>query len=218
MKNTTILEMVNNGEYEILKKLLMEEIYQDSLNKNINARSRYAAMKRFFRYKSGLNNDSCNKPCKDINIDNVSYTSFLDGYCFVLTTENTETLSIDFYDNTKNSYMNVKNLIDFNTYDSIEKIDLNSVLANAKSKGYKHKKSELDPKDYIYVFNYKDSYYKVALLDKAFSIINDGEQVELYYKGKNNVLLIKNDIGIAGIMPMNTKSIDFSNKTIIKAE
>ena len=36
MKNTVILEMINNGEIEELKNLLQDEIYNDSLKGNGN--------------------------------------------------------------------------------------------------------------------------------------------------------------------------------------
>lgn len=33
MKNTKVLELLNNGEIEELKRMLQDEIYQDSLKK-----------------------------------------------------------------------------------------------------------------------------------------------------------------------------------------
>lgn len=47
MKNTKILEMINNGEIEELKQILSSEIYADSLKGNRTTKKRYAAMKRY---------------------------------------------------------------------------------------------------------------------------------------------------------------------------
>jgi hypothetical protein len=52
MKNEKILEMLNNGEIEELKKVISEEIYNNSLGKNSNAKSRYKAMKDFYKFPS----------------------------------------------------------------------------------------------------------------------------------------------------------------------
>lgn len=41
MKNTKVLELLNNGEIEELKALLKKEIYEDNLKGNGNAMKRY---------------------------------------------------------------------------------------------------------------------------------------------------------------------------------
>ena len=216
MKNTMVLEMINNGEIEQLKKLLTEEIYQDSLKGNGSAKSRYAAMKRYFKYSNNLK-EMCNYPCKDIEINGKFYNSFLDGVCFVLTTESIDTLEV--YDKTKGEYFDMKKLVDFSIAKSVvEEIDLNIVLAEAKSKGYKYKKSEIIDMNFQYAFKYKDSYYKVGILDKAFSIINDNNPAEVYYNGKLSLLLIKTSIGIAGVLPFKPIDNVEEVKTIIYVE
>ena len=96
----------------------------------------------------------------------------------------------------------------------MEELDLNSVLAQAKSKGYKFKKSELY-EDTLYFLHYKNNYYKIALLDKAYSIINNNEKAEIYHSGqKYSTLFIKNNIGITGICPYKLE--DKSNYIIIE--
>lgn len=120
---------------------------------------------------------------------------------------------MEIYDNANNDYFNISRFISFNG--DMEKLDLNNILATAKSKGYKYKKSELDTRDALYYLKYKGSYYKIGLLDKAYSIINDGEEVEVYYSGKRDALIIKNNIGIAGICPINLKG-DIGSKIIIE--
>ena len=216
MKNTTILEMINNGQIEQLKDLLTKEIYQDSLKGDSNAKKRYAAMKRYFKYEGSIDKDCCKRPCKDVEVDNKYYNSFVDGYCFALTTESIDTLET--FDKTKGDYLDMQNFVNFSMSKSVEKIDLNAVLAEAKSKGYKYKKAELSGGDYQYVFKYRDDSYKLGLIDKAFSIINDGNPAEVYYNGKLSVLLFKTSIGIAGVMPMKSMKNINETKTVIKIE
>lgn len=213
MKNTVVLEMINNGEIEQLKALLTEEIYKDSIKSDGNAKSRYMAMKRYFKYVDKNNpREGCKYPCKDVEVGNQKYNSFMDGYSFALTTESIDTLET--FDKSKGDYFDMNRFVNLTTAQSVEEVDLNSVLAEAKSKGYKYKKSELGD-DFQFAFNYKDAYYKFTLLDKAYSIINDGEKAELYYSGRLSVLFIKTSIGIAGVCPMNKIG---QQKTVISIE
>ena len=65
MKNEKILEMLNNGEIEELKKVISEEIYNNSLDKNGNAKSRYKAMKDFYKFPSDKTDTRFLKPFRD---------------------------------------------------------------------------------------------------------------------------------------------------------
>lgn len=210
MKAQYILEMLNEGRTEELKALLSDEIYKSEIQDK-DGRNRYSAMKRFFRFADKNLREALKKPCKDIEYNGKLYNCFIDGYCFALTTESIGTM--ENYDNSKNDYFNVGRCISFNG--DIEKLDLNSILATAKSKGYKYKKSEVSIKRGLYFFKYKETYYKISFLDKAFSIINDGEEAEVYYLGKKDVLIIKNTIGVVGICPMKLKG-DIDSKIIIE--
>lgn len=67
-------------------------------------------------------------------------------------------------------------------------------------------------------FKYKEGYFKVGLLDQAFSIINDGEKAEVYYTGAKSLLFIKTSIGIAGILPFNPMENLEEKKTVIIVE
>lgn len=213
MKNTVILKMINNGEIEELKNLLQDEIYNDSLKGNGTAKKRYAAMKRYFKY-SMQNNPALQKPCKDVTVHGEKYNSFIDGYTFVLTTESIG--EMESYDNSNNTYFKLDSMVDFSLAKSIDKMDLNTILAKAKAKGYKYKKTEIgNSQDFQYGFKYKEGYFKVGLLDQAFSIINDGEKAEVYYTGKKSPLLIKTSIGIAGILPFNPVPDTEEKKTVI---
>lgn len=209
MKAQYILEMLNGGKIEELKALLSDEIYKSEIQDK-DGKSRYSAMQRFFRFSKNEIRECAKKPCKDIEYNGKLYNSFVDGMCFALTTESIGTM--ESYDNSKNDYFNVKYFIDFSG--SMEELDLNSVLAQAKSKGYKFKKSELY-EDTLYFLHYKNNYYKIALLDKAYSIINNNEKAKIYHSGqKYSTLFIKNNIGITGIFPYKLE--DKSNYIIIE--
>ena len=97
MDNTKILEMLNNGQIEELKEKISDEIFQEELKKSsgADAKKRYTAMKRYFKYVGGFD----------------------------------------------------------------------EVLSVAKAKGYKYKRSELDSDKFAYVWNYRDAYFKVGILD-----------------------------------------------------
>lgn len=215
MKNTKVLEMINNGEIEELKNILQDEIYNDSLKGNGTAKKRYATMKRYFKYPM-KNDQKLQMPCKDITVHGEKYNSFIDGYTLVLTTESIGEL--ESYDNSKNTYFDVGKMVDFSLAKSVEEIDLNVILAEAKSKGYKYKKTEIGTgNDFQYVFKYKDGYFKVGLLDQAFSIIDDGNKAEVYYTNEISPLLIKTSIGIALVLPFNPNQ-NLEKKTVICVE
>lgn len=211
MKNATILEMLNNGEIEELKALLTEEIYKDSLKADNNAKTRYAAMKRFFKFVTSPI-ESCTKPCKDVLVHGKSYNSFCDSLCFALTNESVDTLEC--FDKSKADYLNIERLVNFNNAQCVEEIDLNKALAEIKSKGYKFSKSEYATKDFHYAIKYRDSYYNALLIDKAYNIINDGKSAKVYYFSKLAPMLIETSVGIAGVCPFKADD-DVEEKKII---
>ena len=215
MQNKKVLEMINNGQIEELKVLLQDEIFTDSLKGNGNAKKRYSAMKRYFKYSDNTNK-ALNLPCKDIEVSGNTYNSFVDGYTLVLTTESIG--EMESYDNTSGSYLKIANMVNLSDAKSVDTFDVNTILAEAKSKGYKYKKSEIGQHhDFQYCFKYKEGYFKVGLLDKAFSIIDDGKEAEVYYNGAKGLLFIKTSIGIAGILPFNPMENVEEKKTVIEA-
>lgn len=213
MKSEIILEMLKNNEIEELKRILEKEVYKNAMQGK-DAKSRYSAMKRFFRFADKNGREAFTKPCKGIEYSGKLYNCFVDMYCFAITTENIGNMKT--YDNIYKDYFDIVGFINFIGFNGdMEKLDLNNILAIAKSKGYKYKKSEVDTINAVYYLKYKGSYYKIGLLDKAYSIINDGEEAEVYYSGKSDVLIIKNNIGIAGICPIIIKG-DIGSKIIIE--
>ena len=178
------------------------------------AKNRQSAMNRFFKGKKHTR-EMCNRPCKDINVNGTLYTSFLNDFCFALTTEKPE--NMEMYDNSGDTYFNISRLVDVDNAKSTQIVDINVVLAEAKAKGYRYKQSELGA-DFQYAFRYKDEYpiYKIALIDKAFSIINDGTSAEVYFLGNKSPLIIKTSVGLCGILPVICATEVQNKKTVIK--
>ena len=216
MQNTKVLEMINNGQIEELKALLQDEIFADSLKGNGNAKKRYSAMKKYFTLVKAYN-AACEKPCV-IDFEGQKHTSFVNGYSIALTTEMAGQME-HFED--ANNYLNVAKMV---TYDGTKReIDFTRVLAEAKSKGYKIKKSEVEAgNDFKYVMHYDGAYYKIGLLDATYSIIDNGEKAEVYHQDgkKTSPIVIKNDIGVAVVLPVNYNAKDFQNagKIVIEVE
>ena len=216
MKNTKVLEMINNGQIEELKALLQDEIFADSLKGNGNAKKRYSAMKKYFTLVKAYN-AACEKPCV-IDFEGQKHTSFVNGYSIALTTETAG--QMEHFEDASN-YLNVAKMV---TYDGTKReIDFTRVLAEAKSKGYKIKKSEVDVgNDFKYVMHYDGAYYKIGLLDATYSIIDNGEKAEVYHQDgkKTSPMIIKNDIGVCVVLPINFDAEDFKNngKIVIEVE
>lgn len=184
-----------------------------TLKGNRDAKKRYSAMKRYFKYSDNTNK-ALNLPCKDIEVFGNTYNSFIDGYTLVLTTESIG--EMESYDNTSGSYFKVASMLNLSDAKSVDTFDINTILAYAKSKGYKYKKSEIgNGLEFQYCFKYKEGYFKVGLLDKAFSIIDDGKESEVYYNGAKGLLFIKTSIGIAGILPFKPMKNVEEKKTVV---
>lgn len=215
MKNTAVLEMINDGDIELLKELLTKEIYEDNL-KSGNAKSRYAAMKRYYKYVEMTGRRYCECPCKDVNFYGENYNVFIDGYSMVLTKESIGLMK-DF-DKTEGDFCDVEKFYNPLNIRSTENIDVNGMLAKAKAMGYKFSKAEFE-NGHRFVVKYKDSYYKLGLFDKTYNIINDGEETaEVNYIGRYNMLTIYTSIGIAGILPIRYSEDANDNKIIIDLE
>lgn len=203
MQNIKVLEMINEGRIEELKDLLQDGIYTELLSsKKPGAKKRYAAMKKYFTYIKTVR-EALQKPCI-IEYEGEPYTSFCNAHSIVLTTEPCG--SIELYTDV-DRYPDVTRLIH---YKGIErKVDFSKVFAEAKVKGYRLKKSELDSNMYKYLMRFDGAYYKLGLLDATFSIIDNGEPATVYHEpGKVSPLTIKNAIGVCTVMPMNVKDED----------
>ena len=205
MKNDKILRMIENGKIDELKKELQDEIFQAELKKKPGKQERYLAMKRYFKY-SQESREAMKRPCKNLETSIGTYNAFTDGFSFVLTKENIG--EIEEFDNSKKDYFNMDALIKFIPQEYKE-IDLNLLISKAKSLGYKYKKSEIDYGSvFQFVFKYKEGYYKISLLDKAYSIIKNEEKAKVYYTGNKSLLYIETNIGLCGILPLNPTTVN----------
>ena len=75
MKNTKVLEMLNDGKIEELKALLQDEIFAEGLKGNGNAKKRYSAMKKYgtenfeFKVLEGIISEKLAESSNDIAED-----------------------------------------------------------------------------------------------------------------------------------------------------
>lgn len=196
MRSIKALELIRRGKVEELEALLVDEVYQDSLKTKPDAKKRYMAMKKYFNYTDSAR-DCLRRPCV-IEFEGKEYTSFTNSWSLVLTTEPTG--EIELFNEEMGKYPDVARLIRF---DGIKKkIDFNSVIAAAKSKGYKLNKTEVGP-GFTYLMLYDGTYYKIGLIDISHSIINDGQPAMTYHPdGEKMPLTIQTEFGICMLMPV----------------
>jgi hypothetical protein len=196
MNNVKALELIKSGKVDALQQLLEDEIYQATLKLKPGAKQRYAAMKKYFKYHTSVR--AClTKPCS-IKFEDKDYICFTNSWSLALTTEPCG--EIELYDESFGKYPDVTRLI---RWDGIKKkIDFNKVIAEAKSKGYKLTKSEVEY-GFKYLMLYDGTYYKIGLIDATYGIINDGEIAMTYHPyGERTPLTIHNKLGICIIMPV----------------
>lgn len=206
MRSTLVLEMLNDGKIEDLKAALQDEIYQESLKKKPGAKNRYSAMKRYLKTISE-SRPILTKPCA-VEFEGKQYSSFTNSYSIALTTESCGELEMC---DEPDRYPKITQLIKFDGDEGV--IDFNKVLAEAKSKGYKYTKTGIYKNDYL--MHYNGAYFRMALVDITYGIIDDGSAVEVYSVDTNRPLTIQNDIGVAMIMPVRME--DLTDSIIIEA-
>ena len=193
MKNTKVLEMLKQGRIEELIAELQDEIFTESLKTKPNAKKRYTAMKRYLKTISD-SRPILTKPCP-IEYEGGNYNAFTNGFSLVLTTETCGEIELC---SEPDRYPDVRRLIPSGGTEG--KIDFNKVLADAKSKGYKYSKNAIYSNDYL--MHYKDGYFRIALVDVMYGILDDGQETSVWFNGEHRPLVIKNDIGMGIIMPV----------------
>lgn len=226
MKTEKILTMIEDGRIEDLKKMLQDEIYMNSLKVSgrIGPKQRYAAMKRYFKYSDPNKDKRIAYPCKDIEVNNFivngKFNCFADGCSIVLTTEDIGELE-DFESVTGGQdYYNIGNFIG-NYNNDPQEVNINEVIAKAKSMGYKFSKEEIEygcngmPK---YLWKFGDIYGKIGILDQAFSIINDGESAKVWAYNPKAPILIGTSIGFALVLPIVLKEEEKHTFQIIEMD
>ena len=196
MKARAILDMLDSNHTDELRKLLQNEIYEESLKTNPSAKKRYAAMKKYFNYHKSER--KCLMKPHPVEFEGKNYISFTNSWSLVLTTESCG--DIEMFDENDGTYPDVTRLINF---DGIKKkIDFHKVIAEARSKGYKLTKSEVGSK-FKYLMLYDGGYYKIGLLEASLGIIDDGEIAMTYHPdGDRMPLTIQTSIGICVVMPV----------------
>lgn len=209
MKSSKVLEMLNQNRIEELKAELQDEIFTESLKGKPNVKKRYAAMKKYLKTISE-SRPILTKPC-EVTYNGDKYNAFTNSYSLVLTTESCGELAMC---DEPDRYPDVGRLIP--TTGEEDKIDFNKVLAEAKSKGYKYTKNAIFSNDYL--MHYKDAYFRMALVDITFSVINDGEEIDVLYNGKHRPLTIKNDLGIGIILPIRYDGSEPEHVAIIEVK
>lgn len=208
MKNSRVLEMLNQNRIEELKAELQDEIFTETLKGKPNAKKRYAAMKRYLKTISE-SRPILTKPC-EVEFEGEKYNSFTNSYSLVLTKENCGELEMC---DEPERYPDVARLIV--TSGEEGKIDFNRVLAEAKSKGYKYTKNAIHSNEYL--MHYKDGYFRMALVDITYGILDEGKKTTVYFNGKLRPLTIKNDLGIGIILPIRWDGNEPDHVAIIEA-
>lgn len=214
MQSIKILEMINQGQIEELKGLLQDEIYQDELKKKSGAKQRYSAMKKYFGY-TNIARVSCQKPAI-VEHEGKMVTSFCNSYSLALTSESPGNIEL-FTEENDGVYPNVSRLIKRNGW--YKDVNLDAVLAEAKSKGYKLTKREVNGGQYL--MHYNGAYFRLGLIHATYAIIADGNDVTFCHDGKNtSSLVIDNQLGTCLVLPFKCDEdfIEKNNITVINVE
>lgn len=207
MKNSKVLEMLNQNRIEELKAELQDEIFTESLKTKPNAKKRYAAMKRYLKTISE-SRPILTKPC-EVEFDGKTYNSFTNSYSLVLTTETCGEIEMC---SEPDRYPDVTKLVRFEG--EAKKIDLNKVIAEAKSKGYKFTKNAIYSNDYL--MRYNDAYFRMALVDITYGVLDEGEEITVYFNEKFKPITIQNDLGIGVILPIRYDGDTFDGAAVIE--
>lgn len=208
MKSSRVLEMLHQNRIDELKAELQDEIFTESLKGKPNAKKRYAAMKRYLKTISE-SRPILTKPC-EVEYEGEKYNSFTNSYSLVLTKETCGEIPMC---DEPERYPDVARLIV--TGGEEGKIDFNKVLAEAKSKGYKYSKNAIHSNDYL--MRYNGAYFRMALVDITYGIIDEGEETTVYFNGKLRPLTIQNDLGIGIVLPIRWDGEEPEHVAIIDA-
>lgn len=213
MNARVALDMLNSNRIEELKKSLEDEIYEEALKSKPGAKKRYTAMKKYFGYHTSAR-ECLQKPCP-VNFEGKDYISFCNSWSLVLTTEDAG--EIELFNEENDKYPDVGRLIHFNGIK--KKIDFNQVIAEAKSKGYRLNKKEVES-TFKYLMLYDDAYYKIGLIDSSLGIIDDGEPAMVYHReGERGPITIQTGLGFCVVMPVKYEGDPLDDgKIVIEVE
>ena len=194
MNSAKALEMINNGQIEELRSALQDEIYTESLKGKSDAKKRYSAMKRYLKTISPAR-EILTKPC-EVEVRGNKYNAFTNTYSLALTTESCGEIAMC---DEPDRYPQVDRLISLDG--SVDRLDFEKVLAEAKSKGYKFTKTAIHSNEYLMCYN--GGYFRMALVDCTYGVIADGKPATVYHSGdKFGRMTVENDIGMCLILPI----------------
>lgn len=195
MKSSKVLEMLERNQIDRLKALLQDEIFMESLKTKPDVKKRYAAMKRYLANISSAR-EILQKPC-EVEYKGIKYNAFCNSYSLALTVEPCGEIEMC---KEPERYPPVERLLT-NGGENSGLIRFSRVLAEAKSKGYKYTKNAIYNNDYL--MYYGGAYFRIALIDLTYSIIDDGKEAVVHHTtGSRKSLTVVTDIGIAVIMPV----------------
>lgn len=208
-----VLEMLDSNQIEELRKLLQDEIYEDALKVKPGARKRYSAMKKYFTYHTSVR-ECLQKPCP-VTFEGKDYISFCNSWSLVLTTEDCG--EIELFNEENGKYPDVARLMNFEGIK--KKIDFTKVIAEAKSKGYRLSKKEVES-TFKYLMLYDNAYYKIGLIDSSLGIIDDGEVTMVYHReGERGPITIQTSLGFCMVMPVKYEGDPLDDgKVVIEIE
>ena len=167
-------------------------------------------MKKYFSYINSAR-EVCQKPALLI-YEGKTYTSFCNSFSLALTTEPCGAIEL-FTD--MDRYPNMTRLVKCEGVEGT--IDIPKVLAEAKSKGYKLKKSEVNSNNYLMF--YDGAYFRIGLFEATYAIIDNGEKAKVYHSGGTGAspITIENSIGYCVIMPVRYEAEPDDGIVIIDA-
>lgn len=199
MKAEQTLKMLEENKIEELKKMLRDEIAENSLRISKSEKRRFSAMKKYFEYaKKRIYNPVCQKPSM-LTFEGKTWTALTNGQSVVLTKESCapmETIPPEMYVKLQKMIAKKGRAVS---------VDIGKAIAVAKSLGYKISGKEVvgSGYDFNYAFYYDGAYYKVGLVDATYAVLDAGTECIVYHEEgqKKQPIVIENEIGIAIILP-----------------
>jgi len=167
--------------------------------------TRLKAMERFLKFPKTFDNKYMNYPCQ-ITIEGIKYYGFTDGYSIAITTEDIGTLEL--YDADKYNgvpYPNLAVYLEDSKYTKVENFQINSIITEAKKQGFKLTKHCNRKKPFLLKF--AGAFYDIALIYKAYSIIDTGKSVIAKYDTERafSPIILSNAIGKCFMLPIGVK-------------
>jgi hypothetical protein len=217
MKVETILNYLNNNDIEGLRLKLESEMYKSSLS--VTGKQRLSAMKKYAetptQFTRPLPKQYLERP-KLIEYKNEEYYSFLNCSSLVFTKEQPNGIPPQ---DEERPYPNVIGYMEgINDYMYVGKFNFAQHKIDAKLEGYKLLKKAILYIDNATVFSqFEETYISTALLDISLSILNDGEDFEVYMdKDKRDTcgIFFKNKYGYAYVLPVRKNTASEENKVI----